>query len=86
MARLFTAVQADENRRFLTELARTGNARLSARVIGKAYGTMQHRRAKHPVFATKWDAAVVAAQARLARKGAVRPEARQPGARPSRGS
>lgn len=84
MARLFTAEQADENRRFLTELARTGNARLSARAIGKAYGTMQHRRKQHPVFATKWDAAVVAAQARLARKGAARPEARQPSARAKR--
>lgn len=86
MARLFTAEQADENRRFLTELARSANVRLAARTVGKAYSTMQQRRKHHPVFATRWDAAIVAAQARLARKGAQRPEARQPSARAKRAS
>lgn len=77
MARPLTREQASENTAFLAALRRTGNARAAARAIGAKYGTMQDRRAKHPAFATRWEAALVSAHARLrdagGRKG---PEAR----------
>ncbi|WP_315760428.1 hypothetical protein [Sphingomonas sp. Y38-1Y] len=84
MARLFTAEQAAQNRRFLTELAKGGNVRLAARAVGIADATMHRRRREHPVFATKWDAALVAAQARLNRQGPHRPEAKPPSGRAAR--
>ena len=65
MARVLTRAQALENRAFLKVLRRTGNVRLACREVGLKYGTMQHRRAKHPAFAQRWDAALVFAQARL---------------------
>ena len=65
---------AAENRAFLRELAATGNVREAARRVGKAYGTMQHRRKRSIPFAQKWDAAVVLAQARLGVRGDFRPE------------
>ena len=66
MARPITPQQAQQNRDFLTILRGTGNARLAAREAGAKYGTMQHRRRVHPAFATRRDAALVEAQARLA--------------------
>lgn len=84
MARLFTAEQARQNRRFLIELAKGGNVRLAARAAGMAYSTMQDRRRKHAVFATRWDAALVAAQAQLHRQGPHRPEAKPPSGRAAR--
>lgn len=65
MARPLTRVQVLQNRAFLKLLRRTGNARLSAREVGLAYGTMQHRRSRHPAFAIAWEAALVFAGARL---------------------
>ena len=63
--RSLTRNQILENEAFLRELRRTGNARLSARAIGKAFSTMMHRRSMHPPFALKWDVAVAHAGARL---------------------
>jgi len=65
MARVLTRAQALQNRAFLKVLRRTGNVRLACREVGLKYGTMQHRRAKHPAFAQRWDAALVFAQAKL---------------------
>ena len=69
MARPLTRAQALENAAFLRILEGTGNVRLAARETGKAYATMQHRRKQHPPFAQEWDAALVAARARLAKNG-----------------
>jgi hypothetical protein len=65
MARPFTRLQALQNARFLDILSRTGNARLSAREIGIAHSTMQHRRSTHAVFAQNWEAAIACAHARF---------------------
>lgn len=67
-----------ENGAFLRALRRTGNVREAAREIGKAYGTMQHRRGRDTAFAVRWDAALVSAQARLHERGG----ARRPGEAP----
>lgn len=82
MSRPITRAQAVENRRFLHELARTGNVREAARRIGRAYSTMQHRRAAHPDFAQRWDAALTIAQARLGRAGLSGPTRHGAGAGP----
>lgn len=84
MARLFTAEQAAQNRRFLTELAKSGNAKMAASTAGMACSTMRKRRQANAVFATRWDAALAAAQARLHRQGPHRPEARRPSDRARR--
>jgi hypothetical protein len=63
--RPFNALQRRQNEAFLAALDRTGNARLSAREAGVKYGTIQHRRAGHPDFASRWDIALVAAHARF---------------------
>ena len=73
MSRPLTRTQALQNRAFLSVLRRTGNVRLACREVGLKYGTMQDRRRKHPAFALKWDAAVVFAQARLAKSGRLKP-------------
>lgn len=65
MARPLTPLQAHQNQVFLDSLARSGNARLSARAAGVSYGTMQSRRSAHAEFARMWEAAVVAVSARL---------------------
>jgi hypothetical protein len=65
MANPFTALQRRQNAAFLKALACTGNARLSAREAGVKYGTIQHRRAGHPDFASRWDIALVDAHARF---------------------
>ena len=59
MAKPLTRAQTLENRVFLKALRRTGNVRLACREAGLKYGTMQHRRRVHPVFALRWDAALV---------------------------
>ena len=71
----FNARQRRANRAFLAALHRTGNARQSAREVGVAYGTMQHRRAGHPDFASKWDIALVDAHARFHAAGGKGPPA-----------
>jgi hypothetical protein len=65
MPRPFTPLQAHQNQLFLDSLGRTGNARLSARVAGVHYGTIQHRRSDHADFAQRWAATVAAVDARL---------------------
>jgi hypothetical protein len=62
---MFTARQRRQNEAFLKALHRTGNVRLSAREAGVKYGTIQHRRAGHPDFASRWDIALVDAHARF---------------------
>jgi hypothetical protein len=79
MPRPFTRAQALDNAAFLAALARTGNARLAARMIGRHRATFTKRRAGHPAFAQQWDAALVAAQAAIAR-GAGALKARAPAA------
>lgn len=56
-----------ENAAFLAALAQTGNARLAARTLGVHRAAYTKRRAKDPAFAAAWDAALAAAQARLAK-------------------
>ena len=58
MAKVLTRAQALENRAFLKALRRFGNVRLACREVGLKYGTMQHRRRRHPSFALRWDAAL----------------------------
>ena len=65
MPKPLTPLQAHQNEVFLDSLGRSGNARLSARAAGVAYGTMQHRRSAHADFAQRWEAAEVAVSARL---------------------
>ena len=65
MPRPLTPLQAHQNELFLDSLSRSGNVRLSARAAGVAYGTIQHRRAKHADFAQRWEATVAAVHARL---------------------
>jgi hypothetical protein len=60
-----TRAQALQNRAFLKVLRKTGNVRLACREAGLKYATMQNRRAKHPGFAVRWDAALAFAWARL---------------------
>lgn len=66
MPRPFTRAQALENRAFLAALRRTGNAHEAARVVGAHRAKFTRRRAKHPAFATAWDAALAVAHAALA--------------------
>src|SRR5437764_14998655 len=68
--RPFTRAQALQNRAFLKLLRKTGNVRLAARELGLKYGTMQHRRRVQPAFAAQVEAALVFAQASLAKKSA----------------
>jgi hypothetical protein len=73
MAKSLTRAQALENRAFLKVLRRIGNIRLAARSLGLKYGTVQHRRRVHPGFAAAVGAAIVFAQAALAKKQAKGP-------------
>jgi hypothetical protein len=76
MPRPFTPLQAYQNEVFLESLGRSGNVRLSARAAGVGYGTIQHRRSAHADFAQRWEAIVVAVNARLHLAGGKRgPEA-----------
>ena len=72
MARPFTRDQTLQNRAFLTILRRTGNIRLAARQIGLAPATLHGRRHANEAFAQRWDAAIVAAHAHLAKAGGCR--------------
>jgi hypothetical protein len=65
MPRPLTPLQAHENRLFLDALARTGNARMAAREVGRGPSCFHFRRKRHPAFAQDWDAAVAAAHARF---------------------
>src|SRR5437764_9879280 len=85
MSRPLTRNQALQNRAFLKLLRKTANVRLACRELGLKYGTMQDRRRKHPGFAVRWDAAVVFAQAELARKYARGPSTSCAGPPPSAG-
>jgi hypothetical protein len=69
MAKPFTSAQRRQNAAFLAALARTGNARMSAREVGVKYSTMQHRRPGHPDFASRWDIASVEAHVRFQAAG-----------------
>lgn len=60
-----TRNQQLENAAFLRALRRCGNVHHAVREVGVGYGAMQYRRRVHPAFATRWDAALVVAQARL---------------------
>lgn len=76
MARPLTPLQTHENRLFLDALARTGNARMAAREVGRPANSFHHRRKRHPAFAQGWDVAVAAAHARFHLSGGRRgPEA-----------
>ena len=72
--RPFTRRQARQNARFLDALARTGNSRLAARLLGVHRSTYTKRRAKSPLFAAQWDMALAAAHARLHKAGEAPPE------------
>ena len=63
----FTRRQAAQNAAFLANLRRTGNAREAARALGYNRSTFTKRRAAHPAFAAKWDAALALANAVLNR-------------------
>src|SRR6476661_9707486 len=76
MARPLDGAQRAENRAFLKWLRKTGNVRLACREIGVAYGTMQHRRRRHPAFAARWEAHLAAAQAEFHRTGLKAPKAK----------
>ncbi len=61
----FTRRQAAQNAAFLAVLRRTGNAREAASTLGYNRSTFTKRRAAHPAFAAKWEAALALANAAL---------------------
>ena len=61
----FTHGQAAQNAAFLAVLRRTGNAREAASTLGYNRSTFPKRRAVHPAFAAKWNAALAFASAAL---------------------
>lgn len=67
--RPLTRNQQLQHRAFLKALGKTGNAHMAATEIGVHNATLHSRRSNHPDFATAWDAALVAAKARLHRSG-----------------
>ena len=62
---VFTRRQAAQNAAFLASIRRTGNAREAARALGYNRSTFTKRRAVHPAFAARWDAALAFASAAL---------------------
>lgn len=66
MSGRITRNQALQNRAFLADLETTGNVRETCRRLGIHRATMTKRRARDPGFATRWDAALAVAHARLA--------------------
>lgn len=66
--------QALQNAAFLTELARTGNARQAARTLGLNRSMLTKRRNADPDFAQRWEAALVVAAAALAKGAAAEGE------------
>lgn len=65
MPRPLTRAQQMENAAFLRHLRRTGNASAAARALGVSLGRFNWRRAQHPAFALRWDAAMAIAHAAL---------------------
>lgn len=65
MPQPLTRAQQLENAAFLRHLRRTGNASEAARAIGASLGRFSWRRAQHPAFALRWDAAMAVAYAAL---------------------
>jgi hypothetical protein len=63
--RPFNPRQAAENEAFLQALRRTGNPRLAAASLGVHRSTYSKRRARCAVFATRWDAAILACHSAL---------------------
>ncbi len=61
----FTRRQAAQNAAFLASLRRTGNVRDTACALGYNRSTFTKRRAAHPAFAARWDAALALASAAL---------------------
>jgi hypothetical protein len=72
MARPITPLQAHENCLFLDALARTGNARMAAREVGRPANSFHYRRKRHAGFAQGRDGAVAVAHARFHLAGAKR--------------
>jgi hypothetical protein len=64
--------EAAENAAFLDALRRTGNSSLAARECGLNRSTLRGRRARNPLFAVQWEAALVAAHAALKLGGGAR--------------
>lgn len=58
-----TRPQQLQNAAFLKALRLTGNVREAARALGVHRSTFTKRRAKHPEFAARWDAALAVASA-----------------------
>lgn len=75
MPRPFNRRQARENAAFLRLLPETGNIQLAARECGLHVPTLYSRRKVNTGFAAEWDAAVTAAQARMAQRPAEAPQA-----------
>ena len=63
MPKPLTRAQQLENVAFLRHLRRTGNASTAARALGLSCGRFTWRRARHPAFALRWDAALALAHA-----------------------
>ena len=82
--RPFTARQSAENAAFLAALAASGNARLAGRTLGVNRSTYFKRRARCPLFARDWDAALAEADARLAAIPAAPRAARSEAAPPAK--
>lgn len=61
--RPLTRAQQLQNRTFLKQLRLSGNVREAARVLGVHRSCFTKRRAKHPVFAVEWIAALAVADA-----------------------
>jgi len=66
MPRPLTRAQQMENAEFLRHLRRTGNVTSAARALGLLPCKFNRRRARHPDFALRWDAALALAHAALA--------------------
>lgn len=60
-----------ENAAFLRHLAATGNAREAARLCDVNRSRFTRRRAANPLFAARWDVALVMAQASLSKKASL---------------
>ena len=67
--RPLTRNQQLQHRAFLKALARTGNVRMAATEVGLSDATLHNRRRNHPAFAQRWEATLIAARARLHRRG-----------------
>ncbi len=66
MPKPLTRAQQRENRAFLRQLRKTGNACAAARALGLKRDRFNQRRLKHPAFAAEWEAMLALAHAELA--------------------